>query len=442
MLFAQAQTAPQPDHPTESQVSVETEIQQLRAEIERHNKLYYDDARPDISDAAYDALFSRLRDLETDALMDVGSAVTTPAASPTARVGGRAGKVIHSEPMRSIENTYTEEGVLEFEAGLRAELGDDVWLQYCLELKFDGLAIRLLYQDGVFRQAVTRGNGEAGEDVTHRVSGISTVPKVLPREVLQQYGAAALGEFEVRGEVMLLKAGLDSINIEQERQGEKPYVTCRNAAAGLLRAKGPLPDNLSGQMMFAAYALPESTRSRMAGPQVPQTQFGTLAFLRDLGFNVSRNVVVVPDMAAAQRAFEEIGRNRAQLPFDIDGAVVKLNDLNLARELGATSRAPRSMLAWKFNEQEAWTRVLGIDVQVGRTSAVTPVARLSPVVVGGVEVTNSTLHNADEVARLDVRVGDMVLLRRNGDVIPGIVGVDVSQRPADAEPWAMPACGR
>lgn len=403
---------------------------QLRAEIERHNHLYYVLDAPQIPDAEYDRLFRELQSLEAQ-YPELAS-----ADSPTQRVGGKAldafSPVKHRVPMLSIETEtdITPAGTIAFDTRVRKKLGltkSDPPIEYAAELKFDGLAINLRYESGLLVQAATRGDGEVGEDVTQNVRTIHQIPLRLTGhspEVL-----------EVRGEVYMSRPDFERYNEHQRAQGKSTLVNPRNGAAGSIRQ---LDSKLAAQrpLSFFAYGLGETHTWK-----VPPTHGALLDVLTAFGLPVCAERVVGPGAETLIAFHQAIAAKRDLLPYDIDGVVYKVNRLDLQRELGFRNREPNWAVAHKFPAQEAMTQVLAIEVQVGRTGAITPVARLAPVFVGGVTVTNATLHNEDEVRRKDVHIGDTVSVRRAGDVIPEVVGVLTDRRPADTRPFVMPtAC--
>ena len=400
---------------------------ELRGEIARADHDYYVLDAPSIPDAEYDRLFRELQALEQQY-----PALQT-ADSPTQRVSGGIRsdlpKVRHAVPMLSIrtETDAGENGARAFDARIRRELGlgaADPPVEYSAELKFDGLAINLRYERGVLVRAATRGDGEVGEDVTPNARTIRSIPLRL-----QGSAAAAL---EVRGEVFLRRADFDRINERQREQGDKVFVNPRNAAAGFLRQLDTHA-TATRPLSFYAYGLGE-----VVGWAVPQTHSGVLDALAALGVPVSterRRAAGAEELVEYHRA---IATHRDSLPFDIDGVVYKVDRLDLQRELGFVSREPRWAVAHKYPPQEELTQVTGIDIQVGRTGKITPVARLTPVFVGGVTVSNATLHNEDYIRTLGLMIGDTVIVRRAGDVIPQIVAVLPERRPARARPFSMP----
>jgi len=399
--------------------TVMNEAAQLAEQLRRHAYLYYVLDAPEISDAEYDRLFQRLQALEAQY-----PDLRTPD-SPTQRVGGAVlegfAKVRHRVPMLSIrtETDITPAGAHAFDARVRRELGlppDAPLLDYCCELKFDGLAISLRYEHGALVQAATRGDGETGEEVTQNIRTIGQIP-------LRLQGSAP-EVVEVRGEVYMRRDDFEALNARQREKiaaghkGEKVFVNPRNAAAGAVRQLDPAIA-AARRLSFFAYGLGEYSADAPACP----TQLDWLARLRAWGFPVARQSRRVQGAQALAVFHEQMGRERDGLPFDIDGVVYKVDSVALQRQLGFVSREPRWAVAHKYPPQEQITTVLGIDVQVGRTGRLTPVARLEPVFVGGTTVSNVTLHNRFELRRKGVRVGDRVIVRRAGDVIPEIAGV-------------------
>ncbi|MDQ6620742.1 MAG: NAD-dependent DNA ligase LigA [Pseudomonadota bacterium] len=399
----------------------------LREQIEAHDHRYYVLDTPSVSDAEYDALFRELRALEAS-----HPSLVSPS-SPTQRVGGRRlaefAPVQHALPMLSIrtETDTTAGAAAKFDARIRRELGlapEAAEVEYMAELKFDGLAISLRYEQGRLTVGATRGDGRVGEDVTQNVRTIRSIPKRLAQ------GAPAV--LEVRGEVYIGLEDFAALNARQREAGQKLYVNPRNTAAGAVRQLDP---GITAQrpLRFFAYGIGETE-----GWEVPPTHSGVLDALDALGIPVNAERRVARGAAELAAFYEDVHQRRASLPFEIDGVVYKVNDLAAQRELGFVSREPRFAVAHKFPAEEMTTQVLDIGVQVGRTGAITPVARLEPVFVGGVTVTSATLHNEDEVRRKDVRVGDVVVVRRAGDVIPEVVSVVAERRPAGARAFAMP----
>ncbi len=397
----------------------------LRQELDRHNHAYYVLDAPTIPDAEYDRLFRELQALEAE-YPDL-----LAPDSPTQRVGGQPldvfEKVPHAVPMLSIRTeTDTEaSGAQAFDARVRKELGlseTDPPVEYAAELKFDGLAINLRYEHGVLTQAATRGDGETGEDVTQNIRTVHAIPLRLNAE-------PSPAVLEVRGEVFIRRRDFERYNANQRAAGRPALVNPRNGAAGSIRQLDPA---MAAQrpLSFFAYGLGEVRDWKSA----PSTHSGTLDALEQMGVPVCGERVTGLGAATLIAFHDDIAARRDQLPFDIDGVVYKVNRFDLQRELGFLTREPRWAVAHKYPAQEQLTTVLGIEVQVGRTGALTPVARLAPVFVGGVTVTNATLHNQDEIDRKDVRVGDTVIVRRAGDVIPEVVAAVVERRPDPAPP--------
>ncbi|MFA6902869.1 MAG: NAD-dependent DNA ligase LigA [Gallionellaceae bacterium] len=383
----------------------------LRNEIERHNIQYYQLDSPIISDAEYDALFRELQNLEAQ-----HPELATPD-SPTHRVGSRPLKefaeVVHRTPMLSLNNAFSEEEVRSFDERVREALETNE-VEYAVEPKFDGLAITLTYVDGVFVQGATRGDGSVGEDVSENLRTVRALPLRLPQ---------ALPLVEIRGEVLMMKRDFQALNKAQEARGEKLFANPRNAAAGSLRQ---LDSRItaSRRLSFFAYGV-----GAVEGMALPPTHGQQMTWLKNMKVPVAEQCGVVQGVQGLLDFYRDIGAQRAGLPYDIDGVVYKVNDIAKQQQLGFVSRAPRFAIAHKFPAEEALTTVLDIEVQVGRTGTLTPVARLAPVFVGGVTVTNATLHNQDEIDRKDVRVGDTVVVRRAGDVIPEVARVVLEKRP-------------
>jgi DNA ligase (NAD+) len=394
---------------------IEKRIRKLRETIERHNRLYYLEDAPEITDADYDALFRELQALEAE------HPKLRTADSPTQRVGGaplaQFAEVRHRTPMLSIGNAFDEDEVRAFDKRMRDNLGVEE-IEYAVEPKFDGLAVSLTYRDGVFARGATRGDGTTGEDVTANLRTVRSIPLKVKSE-----------DLEVRGEVLMYRRDFDALNERQRQAGQKEYVNPRNAAAGAVRQ---LDSRITAtrRLRFFAYAVTSEPGW--------QTHSQALDRLQKLGFPVCAERDVAQGVDGLLEYYARIGGMRARLPYAIDGVVYKVNRLDWQERLGFVSRAPRFALAHKYPAEEQTTEVLGIELQVGRTGALTPVARLKPVFVGGVTVTNATLHNEGELRRKDVRVGDSVVVRRAGDVIPEVVSVRMQARPADAKTFQMP----
>ncbi len=409
----------------------------LRAELDAHAHRYYVLDEPSIPDSEYDRLFRELQDIEA-----AHPELLTPD-SPTQRIGGKPldqfASVRHKVPMLSIRTeTDTEPtGASNFDTRVRKELGlseADPPVEYVAELKFDGLAMSLRYENGLLVQAATRGDGEVGEDVTQNIRTIKQIPLRLP--------ADAPSVLEVRGEVYMRRADFESLNERQREKiakgakREKTFVNPRNAAAGGVRQLDPAIA-ADRRLSFFAYGLGKITPPADGGPEF-ETHFELLMTLKSWGFPVAAQTARAYGATELIAFHQATGEQRDSLPYDIDGVVYKVNSLALQRKLGFVSREPRWAVAHKYPAQEQLTTVLGIDVQVGRTGKLTPVAKLAPVFVGGVTVTNATLHNEDEARRKDVRIGDTVIVRRAGDVIPEVVSVLVGKRQPGAQVFSMP----
>ncbi len=400
------------------------QITQLRAQLEEHNHNYYVLDAPSIPDAEYDRLMRELSALE-----QANPEFQSPD-SPTQKVGGTAldkfEQVTHRVPMLSLDNAFSEEEFAAFNRRIKERVMNHNELTFCCEPKLDGLAVSIIYRNGVLVQAATRGDGMVGENITQNVKTIRNVP-------LKLRGDDIPAELEVRGEVFMDTAGFIKLNTEAQKRGEKVFVNPRNAAAGSLRqldskvtAKRPL--------MFYAYST-----GLVADGQLPEDHYQQLAKLTDWGLPLCPETKLVEGQQAALDYYQDILVRREHLKYEIDGVVIKVNDKKLQERLGFVARAPRWAIAFKFPAQEEVTKLLDVEFQVGRTGAITPVARLEPVFVGGVTVSNATLHNGDEIARLGVKIGDTVIIRRAGDVIPQITQVVLERRPDDAKEIEFPA---
>jgi DNA ligase (NAD+) len=409
------------------------EMADLAARLERADLAYHQHDAPEMSDADYDALKSRY-----DALLAAFPALK-PADSRAAKVGaapsGKFGKIRHARPMLSLDNAFSGVDVSDFVQRIRnfLNLPGDQPIAFTAEPKIDGLSLSLRYENGVLIHAATRGDGEEGEDVTANARTVADIPHRIP--VMSGDGlVVAPRVLEVRGEVYLSHADFAAINARQEAAGERLFANPRNAAAGSLR-QIDASITASRPLRFFAYAWGEIAGE---GAALPATQSGMIDWFEALGFktNPLTKLCHGADELVAHQA--EIGRLRSSLGYDIDGVVYKVDRLDWQQRLGFVSRAPRWAVAHKFPAERATTRIEAIEIQVGRTGALTPVAKLKPVTVGGVVVSNATLHNADEIARLDVRVGDMVAIQRAGDVIPQVLEVVTNERPAGTEPFAFP----
>ncbi|NMH66122.1 NAD-dependent DNA ligase LigA [Shewanella salipaludis] len=408
--------------------AIQTEIAQLTQTLNEHNIRYYVDDAPSIPDAEYDRLMQRLKQLES------AHPEFVRVDSPTQRVGGaplaKFEQIAHLKPMLSLDNAFDEDEFNGFHKRVSDRVGE---VEYCCEPKLDGLAVSIVYRDGLLERAATRGDGSIGEDITENVRTIRAIPLKLRGDDLPSL-------VEVRGEAFMPKAAFEALNDRARLKGDKLFVNPRNAAAGSLRQ---LDSKITAarELAFYAYALgvvePESG--------VPATShYDQLQQLKAWGLPVSAEVNVCASPAAVFDYYADIQTRRAALAFEIDGVVIKVNSIAQQQQLGFVAKAPRWAIAYKFPAQEEMTLLEGVDFQVGRTGAVTPVARLKPVFVGGVTVSNATLHNADEIARLGVKIGDTVIIRRAGDVIPQIVAIVPEKRPADARdiefPTECPVC--
>jgi DNA ligase (NAD+) len=410
--------------------TIEDEILQLRSQLHAANYQYYVCDDPSIPDAEYDRLFQRLKSLETQYPELIS------ADSPTQRVGAPAlnafSSVQHEMPMLSLDNAFSEQDMRDFVKRIQERLNATADIEFACEPKLDGLAVSLLYRDGILVRGATRGDGNSGEDITLNVRTIGSIP-------LRLTGNDFPPVLEVRGEVYMPRKGFEALNQRARENGEKTFVNPRNAAAGSLRqldsaitAKRPLE--------FCCYSL-----GIVEGREMPAKHSEILACFARWGFKINAQSKVVSGAAACLDYYRELGEKRDNLAYDIDGVVFKVNDINLQKRLGFISRAPRWAIAHKFPAQEEMTILEDVEFQVGRTGAITPVARLQPVFVGGVTVSNATLHNMDEIQRLDLKIGDTVIIRRAGDVIPQVARVVLEKRNLlchDIEfPSVCPVCG-
>ena len=402
-------------------------VEKLRREIERHLRLYHVEDSPEIPDAEYDALFHELVRLEEE-----HPELATPD-SPTQRVGAKPAEgfaeVRHRVPMLSLANAFDDDDVANFDRRCREGLDREA-VEYACELKFDGLAVTLAYADGLFVQGATRGDGAVGEDVTNNLKTIHAIP-------LRLEGKKPPRLLEVRGEVLMLRKDFEAVNKRALEAGEKTFVNPRNAAAGGLRQLDPRL-TAKRKLSFFAYGL-----GAVEGWSVPPTHSKLLDALGEMGFPVSKERRVAKGAEGLLKFYRDMGAKRPQLAYDIDGVVYKVNSFADQNHLGYVSRAPRFAVAHKYPAEEATTELVEIDFQVGRTGAITPVARLKPVFVGGTTVTNATLHNEDEIRRKDIWKGDTVVVRRAGDVIPEVARVQ-KKGPRDTEfrmPKKCPVCG-
>lgn len=410
------------------------EAEQLRAEIHDHNYRYYALDEPQVPDAEYDRLMLRLREIESQYPQ-----LITPD-SPTQRVGAAPlsafATVQHEMPMLSLDNAFSDEELLQFNRRIQERLKHTDHIEFACEVKLDGIAVSLLYRDGILVRGATRGDGARGEDITQNVRTIDSIP-------LRLRGTGFPAVLEVRGEIYMPKSGFEKMNDQARAKGEKLFVNPRNAAAGSLRQLDPRI-TASRPLEMCAYSVGLVDGVPAERPW-PTRHSDILYALRDWGFLINREMVVAKDIDECIAYYRKIQEKRMSLAYDIDGIVFKVNQRELQEKLGFISRAPRWAIAYKFPAQEEMTQLLDVEFQVGRTGAVTPVARLQPVFVGGVTVSNATLHNRDEIQRLGIKIGDTVIVRRAGDVIPQIVGIVDTKRPDNARdvifPDHCPVCG-
>lgn len=410
--------------------SIEQQLTELRTTLRHHEYLYHVMDAPEVPDAEYDRLLRELRELEAR-----HPELITPD-SPTQRVGAAPlsafTQIRHEVPMLSLDNVFDEESFLAFNKRVQDRLKSTDALSYCCELKLDGLAVSILYENGVLIRAATRGDGTTGEDITTNVRTIRAVP-------LKLHGDNIPARLEVRGEVFLPQAGFEKINDEARRTGGKIFANPRNAAAGSLRQLDPRI-TAKRPLTFFCYGV-----GILEGGELPRSHHERLQQFKRWGLPVSDRIRICDTPQAVLDFYHQVAEDRPQLGFDIDGVVIKVDSLDLQEQLGFVARAPRWAVAFKFPAQEQMTWVRDVEFQVGRTGAITPVARLEPVHVAGVLVSNATLHNADEIARLGLKIGDKVVIRRAGDVIPQVVNVIESERPAETRdvefPTHCPVCG-
>ncbi len=401
----------------------EQEIQSLRDQINEHNHRYYALDDPEITDSAYDRLMNRLKALEAEHPELITS------ESPTQRVGAAPlaafGQIRHERPMLSLDNAFNEEDLNDFDRKVRERLGNADSIEYACEPKLDGIAVSLLYENGRLIRGATRGDGTTGENITLNVRTIPSIP-------LQLAGNDWPARLEVRGEIFMPKAGFEKLNVRAKARDEKVFVNPRNAAAGSLRQ---LDSKVTAKRPLDMYCY---SAGIVEGDTLPAKHADTLERFKDWGLRINPELRVVQGAKACIEYFARMSEKRAGLPYEIDGIVFKVNELALQDRLGFVARAPRWAIAHKFPAQEEMTILKDVEFQVGRTGAITPVARLQPVFVGGVTVSNATLHNMDEVARLGLKIGDTVVVHRAGDVIPKVVRAVESKRPADARDIQLP----
>ncbi len=403
--------------------TVQQQIEQLRQQLRHHEYLYHVLDQPQIPDSEYDRLLNQLKQLESE-----NPELITPD-SPTQRVGAKplAGfqQITHELPMLSLDNAFSDEDFYAFERRIQERLGSDQPLTFCCEPKLDGLAVSILYLNGVLTQAATRGDGTTGEDITNNIRTIRNIPLQL----LTNHPPARL---EVRGEVFMSHQAFEQLNQDALQHGQKTFANPRNAAAGSLRQLDPKITR-QRQLSLNAYSIGISE-----GVELPTTHYERLQWLKSIGIPINAEIRLCHGSQEALQFYQDIGEKRNSLGYDIDGTVLKINEISLQQRLGFVAKAPRWAIAYKFPAQEQLTVLNDVEFQVGRTGAITPVAKLDPVLVAGVTVSNATLHNGDEIERLGVAIGDTVIIRRAGDVIPQITGILLERRPADAKPIIFP----
>lgn len=403
--------------------AINTRLSELRTALRHHEYLYHVLDAPEIPDVEYDKLMQELRDIET------AHPELITSDSPTQRVGAAPlsefEQIRHEMPMLSLDNAFDEESYLAFDKRIHDRLKTEEPLTFCCELKLDGLAVSLLYENGVLTKAATRGDGTVGENITANVRTINAIP-------LRLTGDNIPARLEVRGEVFMRHSGFEKLNAAALRNHEKTFANPRNAAAGSLRQLDPRI-TAKRPLTFYCYGV-----GIIEGAELPESHWQRLQQLKTWGLPVSDRIQLRTGSQSVLDFYHDVQNYRSSLDFDIDGVVIKVDDLALQRQLGFVSRAPRWAIAFKFPAQEQLTVLRDVEFQVGRTGAITPVARLEPVQVAGVTVSNATLHNEDEIQRLDLRIGDTVIVRRAGDVIPKVVGIIADRRPADAKEIVFP----
>ena len=412
--------------------TTKTKVKNLRQQLEGHNHAYHVLDEPIVPDAEYDRLFKELQALEQE------HPELRSDTSPTVRVGGTSlsafESVAHEVPMLSLDNVFDRDSLLAFDQKVKDRLSHSGNITYVCEPKLDGIAVSLLYEHGVLVRAATRGDGQSGENITTNVKTIASVPLTLSKPFPAR--------LEVRGEIYMPLGGFEAFNQQAIDAGDKPLVNPRNGAAGSLRQ---LDSRVTAKRPLAIYCYAIGLLEGLKqGAKAPISHFESLQLLRELGFRINPEISLANNINDCVNYYDKLAEKRPSLPYEIDGIVYKVNHIPWQQALGFVSRAPRWAVAHKFPAQEELTRLEAVEFQVGRTGAITPVARLEPVFVGGVTVRNATLHNMDEIARLDVRVGDTVIIRRAGDVIPKVVQVMLDRRPPDAKrimaPTICPVC--
>ncbi|MDV5171160.1 NAD-dependent DNA ligase LigA [Photobacterium rosenbergii] len=405
---------------------IQQQLDELRELLAYHGHRYYVEDNPEIPDVEYDRMMQQLLAIEAE------NPELVTVDSPSQRVGGKPldgfTQITHEIPMLSLDNAFNDDDLHAFEKRMLDRLLSESSLAYCCEPKLDGLAVSLMYENGVLAQAATRGDGTTGENITENVRTIRSIP-------LKLRGEGWPSRLEVRGEVFMPKKGFESLNEKALKKGEKTFANPRNAAAGSLRQ---LDSKITATRPLSFYAYSVGV---VEGLELAPGQYDRLVQLKGWGLPMCPEIRQLASMDEVIAYHQEIGEKRESLPYEIDGVVIKVDDIAIQQQLGFVARAPRWAIAYKFPAQEELTTLNNVEFQVGRTGAITPVAKLEPVFVGGVTVSNATLHNADEIARLGVMVGDTVIIRRAGDVIPQIASVVESRRPADAKPIVFPeAC--
>ncbi len=403
--------------------SIQQQIEQLRETLHYHGVCYYVDDAPEIPDAEYDRLMRQLMELEQQ-----NPQFYSPD-SPSVRVGGEPlaafSQVQHEMPMLSLDNAFDDQELDAFDKRITARLDGQSCESYCCEPKLDGLAVSLLYENGILVQAATRGDGSTGENITENVKTIKSIPLKLRGDDWPE-------RIEVRGEVFMLLDGFHRFNDNALQKGNKPFANPRNAAAGSLRQ---LDSKITATRPLSFYAYSVGV---VEGGELPESHYQRFVQLKAWGLPMCPETKVVQGLDKVKAYYQDILQRRGELGYEIDGVVIKVDDVELQQQLGFVARAPRWAIAYKFPAQEELTILNDVEFQVGRTGAITPVAKLAPVYVGGVTVSNATLHNADEIERLDIHLGDTVIIRRAGDVIPKVVSVVMDRRPDDAQPVLYP----
>ncbi len=406
--------------------SIERRLNQLKEQLHYHGVKYYVEDAPQIPDAEYDRMMRELLEIEEN------HPELVTIDSPSQRVGGEPldgfTQVTHELPMLSLDNAFSDEELQAFKKRIDDRLASDSVEVFCCEPKLDGLAVSLLYENGVLVQAATRGDGTTGENITENIRTISAIPLKLQGETWPT-------RLEVRGEVFMPKAGFEKLNQEALSSGSKPFANPRNAAAGSLRQ---LDSRITAKRPLSFYAYNVGIVEGTENSELADSHYHRFLQLKEWGLPMCPETSQLNDLDAVKQYYQDILQKRDELEYEIDGVVIKVDDIALQEQLGFVSRAPRWAIAYKFPAQEELTVLNDVEFQVGRTGAITPVAKLEPVFVGGVTVSNATLHNADEIERLGIKVGDTVIVRRAGDVIPQVTGVVLDRRPENARDVTIP----